>query len=569
MNTPCAKCGKESSKKCPSCNSVFYCGSQCMKAHRPEHKKVCRKLSKKKNPNKNASKVGGNVKYKGKELRFNIGDKVSCQVGMDEWQVGSIIQLLYKERGQTFPYQIMLNRDLSLISAPFDEDSCIKKTTEIHDLRFKAGDRVACLYGVWTHGTVINLWLYDSTVGIHQPYQVQLDDGTLIYAPVDLNGCIQQSIHGIDSKNTSSEPSDEEDSIDVKHKTYTAQLKDKGIVDVISEELRFNPGNRVECKVNETDHGVAWTQGVIIKLWYNHDPEIYPYQIRLDSKRLVYAPMDCDTYIRASDCDHPSELFVDENDPLFMDPQVEESDCPICLLPMDPELSIFQPCCSKTMCKGCLLAASNNGNGATLCPLCCTTGSREGKDILEQLNKSAETDPEAMITLAKFYKNGDQGQPFDYAKAFQLSKHAEELGLKDSYHQVGWHYWTGNGVDRGVNKAKHYFELSAKEGNLCGRENLAIIEFDEGNPWRGYKHYCIASKFGLTRGLKRVKQGYKEGFISKEDYTDVLRGHQKTILERSSSQRDEAVKQSAYDERARYTGEEWTAVEIWRSYRIR
>ena len=103
MNTPCAKCGKESSKKCPSCNSVFYCGSQCMKAHRPEHKKVCRKLSKKKNPNNNTRKVGGNVKYKGKELRFNIGDKVSCQVGMDEWQVGSIIQLLYKERGQTFP----------------------------------------------------------------------------------------------------------------------------------------------------------------------------------------------------------------------------------------------------------------------------------------------------------------------------------------------------------------------------------------------------------------------------------------------------------------------------------
>ena len=47
-NNVCANCGKgeEESinlKKCSACLSVKYCGRECQIAHRPHHKKACKK----------------------------------------------------------------------------------------------------------------------------------------------------------------------------------------------------------------------------------------------------------------------------------------------------------------------------------------------------------------------------------------------------------------------------------------------------------------------------------------------------------------------------------------------
>ena len=51
----------------------------------------------------------------------------------------------------------------------------------------KVGDAVECNTGEWSKGTIVALFYRDEGMppGMTAPYQVQLDDGRLIYAPAD------------------------------------------------------------------------------------------------------------------------------------------------------------------------------------------------------------------------------------------------------------------------------------------------------------------------------------------------------------------------------------------------
>ena len=60
-------------------------------------------------------------------------------------------------------------------------------------LRFDVGARVECNRGAWYHGTVVAHYYREVEwpPGQLAPYQVQLDDGTLIYVPADEDGYIR------------------------------------------------------------------------------------------------------------------------------------------------------------------------------------------------------------------------------------------------------------------------------------------------------------------------------------------------------------------------------------------
>ena len=75
-------------------------------------------------------------------------------------------------------------------------ESCILTpellANKVAGLRFKLGDNVECKTGQdddeWSKGKVVNImWRDDETMptGITAPYQIELTDGTLIYAPYD------------------------------------------------------------------------------------------------------------------------------------------------------------------------------------------------------------------------------------------------------------------------------------------------------------------------------------------------------------------------------------------------
>ena len=66
-------------------------------------------------------------------LRFDVGTRVLCCVGPDEWLKGTVVALMYRNSeeegrgaGRVSPYQVELD-DGNLIFAPLDDDRCIKK----------------------------------------------------------------------------------------------------------------------------------------------------------------------------------------------------------------------------------------------------------------------------------------------------------------------------------------------------------------------------------------------------------------------------------------------------------
>jgi len=70
------------------------------------------------------------------------------------------------------------------------------------------------------------------------------------------------------------------------------------------EQLRFKVGDRVQCQTG-TD---IWSAGEVVALMYRDDGMppglLAPYQVRLDSGHLVYAPVDEDAFVRAAADEH-------------------------------------------------------------------------------------------------------------------------------------------------------------------------------------------------------------------------------------------------------------------------
>jgi len=61
-------------------------------------------------------------------------------------------------------------------------------------LRFKVGDRVECNCGTWAQGTIVKLFYAQKSFpeGKVAPYQIRLDDGRLIYSPMDEDRVIRK-----------------------------------------------------------------------------------------------------------------------------------------------------------------------------------------------------------------------------------------------------------------------------------------------------------------------------------------------------------------------------------------
>ena len=84
-------------------------------------------------------------------------------------------------------------------------------------LRFNVGHRVVCRYGGaeglqggWCHGTVVKHWWCSccrrgKNCRNRKPYQIQLDNGPLIYSPFDTDECIQEPIDMNEKKTVSSQ----------------------------------------------------------------------------------------------------------------------------------------------------------------------------------------------------------------------------------------------------------------------------------------------------------------------------------------------------------------------------
>ena len=89
-------------------------------------------------------------------------------------------------------------------------------------------------------------------------------------------------------------------------------------------------------------------------------------------------------------------------------------------------------------------------------------------------------------------------------------------------------------------KAQHYWELAAMNGDVDARYNLGCVEGNAGNHTRSLKHFILAAKAGFKMSLDEVKEGFMKGFITKDEYANTLRAYQQRHDEMKSDDRDKA-----------------------------
>ena len=224
---------------------------------------------------------------------------------------------------------------------------------------------------------------------------------------------------------------------------------------------------------------------------------------------------------------------------LFTQPPQRE-DCPICMiiLPCDDTESFYMSCCGKFICIGCRYCWTRE-----ICPFCNTAYDSSNEELIKRLSERVEkyNDPDAMIKLGNFYNEGLNGLSVDQSKAFDLFKRASELGSAAGHYNLGTSYNRGEGTEIDKKKAVHHNQIAAIMGDVYARHNLGYVDIQNGDYQRAMKHTMIAAKCGFKLSLNNVKEGFKQGHVTKEDFEKTLRDYQTACEETKSEQRDRAA----------------------------
>eukprot|EP00986_Skeletonema_menzelii_P003492 scaffold1062_cov74-Skeletonema_menzelii.AAC.1 len=229
---------------------------------------------------------------------------------------------------------------------------------------------------------------------------------------------------------------------------------------------------------------------------------------------------------------------------LFQQPESShDGDCPICCLPLSIEIktSVLTSCCSKMICHGCDYANTKRefeGRLQRKCPFCRKVVPKTKEENNEQRMKRIEVnDPVAMCKMgSERYNEGD------FKSAVEYLTRAAVLGNVQAHFQLSCLYREGKCVDKDEKRALHHAEQAAIGGHPLARHNLAFLEWKNGHYVRAAKHFIIAAKLGNDRSLESVKDLYKAGYVSKDDFAAALRGHQAAVDATKSPQREEAAK---------------------------
>ena len=89
-------------------------------------------------------------------------------------------------------------------------------------------------------------------------------------------------------------------------------------------------------------------------------------------------------------------------------------------------------------------------------------------------------------------------------------------------------YSIERGLEIDEKKAKHFYELAAIGGSLHGRYHLACLDGQAGNDQRAFKHYILAARADHPESLDRVKKGFRNGQITKDEFKKH-RGYTKRV----------------------------------------
>ena len=132
----------------------------------------------------------------------------------------------------------------------------------------------------------------------------------------------------------------------------------------------------------------------------------------------------------------------------------------------------------------------------------------------------------------------------DYDTAFKYLKKAAELGDAPAHYELSIIYRKGEGsVEKDEKKKIYHLEVAAIQGHPKARICLGAHErYINNNLDRAVKHFIIAANLGLDSAMKELKDCYKGGAISKDDFAAALRAHHAAVNETKSPQREAAAR---------------------------
>jgi len=268
-------------------------------------------------------------------------------------------------------------------------------------------------------------------------------------------------------------------------------------------------------------------------------------------KLVRYCSIDCQKSHRSQHKRACKQKAAQLRDEMIMFKQPASShlgDCPICFLPMplDKQKGAILPCCSKTICGGCMYASylqQREDVSGPKCFFCRHPLQLDAKDKqtldrdedLDRLKRIEAGDPVAMREMGNgFVMKGN------HTRALEYWTKAAGLGDIEAHYQLSIMYGQGRGVDKDKKKEMYHLEEAAIGGDYSARLDLGKEEWINGRFERAMKHTIIAANLGYDKSMKYLRIGYEQGILSKEDFAAALRGYQVALDAMKSPQREAA-----------------------------
>ena len=248
-------------------------------------------------------------------------------------------------------------------------------------------------------------------------------------------------------------------------------------------------------------------------------------------------------------------------DPLKNWTRLQNEECPICMLPL-PLGSEISYCvtCGTTVCVGCQVSSvkvhRRDGKDAhtaivkaTTCPYCRSStaigGDKFRSDKTMKLANAGHH--EAMHRVGNHYFMGEMCLRQDKAEGLKWYHRALEAGSGLAAFSLGCCYYQGDGVEKDIDKALEYLQKAAELGFIKAFHNIGILLVSKGEIEEAMLNYRKAAICGDSHEsvFKSLRDGFKDGYITKDEYAFTLRENQKACNE----MKREAMEEFRKDER--------------------